>query len=140
MKPIPPKIEMFGDPSSNLKSEIEAVISQYVKEFKLDLEHQILEIYLISRNDIRQLNDKYRNIDKSTDVLSFPQGEGPHPVSIWGTIIISPDDARERGESVPDLVKHGLLHLSGYDHEADQDIWDKAALRINHSMGTRCKD
>jgi probable rRNA maturation factor len=79
---------------------------------------------------IRKLNRQFRGKNKVTDVLSFP-AEGPLPRSpseeIAGDIAISVTtalgQAAEQGHSLSTEIKvlilHGLLHLAGYDHEAD---------------------
>ncbi len=87
---------------------------------------------------IHQLNRDFRNVDRSTDVLSFALNEGAEPVIIdgpseelLGDIIISVDtlgkQAEEYGHSIERelsyLTIHGFLHLLGYDHEtADSKI------------------
>ena len=78
---------------------------------------------------IRKLNRQFRGIDKATDVLSFPVESFPGPVAekIAGDLAISVSTAlgqsREQGHplstEVKVLILHGLLHLAGYDHEAD---------------------
>jgi probable rRNA maturation factor len=79
---------------------------------------------------IRKLNRQFRGKNKATDVLSFP-AEGPLPGSpaeeMAGDIAISVTtalgQAAEQGHSLSTEIKvlilHGLLHLAGYDHEAD---------------------
>ena len=75
-----------------------------------------------------QLNSDYRGIKKSTDVLSFEAGI---PVSygeagnVLGDIVISVPRAESQAEEygtgfydeIYRLLIHGILHLSGYDHE-----------------------
>ena len=72
---------------------------------------------------MREYNTFYRNIRKTTDVLSFPQ-DGPDN-KILGDIIISTETAKRRSkvyqigfdEEIANLVIHGILHLLGYDHK-----------------------
>ncbi|MBZ1356304.1 MAG: rRNA maturation RNase YbeY [Candidatus Nealsonbacteria bacterium] len=76
---------------------------------------------------IKEINKKYRNKDKVTDVLSFPESvKGFKGVSSsLGEIIICPlqlkQQAKEQGvsfkEELARILIHGLLHLLGYDHE-----------------------
>ncbi len=84
-----------------------------------------IELILTTDEEIRKLNKLYRNIDKPTDVLSFPLENLPGmPL---GSIVISIDTAKEAAEkfehSLNDEIKllfiHALLHLLGYDHETD---------------------
>jgi probable rRNA maturation factor len=75
---------------------------------------------------IRKLNRQFRGKDKATDVLSFP-AEGVGAEQIAGDLAISVTTALghadEQGHSlsaeIKVLILHGLLHLAGYDHEAD---------------------
>lgn len=84
---------------------------------------------------IRSLNNKYRGIDKPTDVLSFSLKEGavksPEVESdkLLGDIIISVETAQRQADTLnysiekelTVLLIHGLLHLTGYDHKKDKD-------------------
>ena len=93
----------------------------------LRLEDAELSLLVVSDRRIRQLNRDWRGRDRATDVLSFPQhdGPGPAPGGLLGDVVISVDAARrqagEAGESLGEeadrLLIHGLLHLLGYDHE-----------------------
>ena len=80
---------------------------------------------------IRELNREYRNIDKATDVLSFPLSEnGEYDLNhdtgakLLGDIVISMDHARAQSEEyghslereIGFLTVHSMLHLLGYDH------------------------
>ncbi|MBI2916671.1 MAG: rRNA maturation RNase YbeY [Chloroflexi bacterium] len=96
------------------------------------------ELGLVVAGDetVAQLNEQYRGVTGTTDVLSFSltEGEeefvGPPGVELGlGDVIISYPQARrqaqELGHSVEDefarLIMHGILHLLGYDHEAPAD-------------------
>jgi len=84
---------------------------------------------------IRTLNNKYRGIDKPTDVLSFSLQEGAIKSpevecdKLLGDIIISVETAQRQADNLNHsmekeltvLLIHGLLHLTGYDHEKDKD-------------------
>lgn len=87
---------------------------------------------------IRELNRKFRNIDRPTDVLSFPlfdyTGESEEPpvdefVGMLGDIVISLEQAMKQAEEFGHsfereaafLTVHSMLHLLGYDHEAGGD-------------------
>ena len=95
------------------------------------------EVSILFTDDkfIRSLNNKYRGIDKPTDVLSFSLQEGavksPEVESdkLLGDIIISVETAQRQADNLNHSVEkelnilliHGLLHLTGYDHEEDKD-------------------
>lgn len=131
-----PEIEISNLPSHLTAQEIETIVNQFVEAFNLNLRGKSLEIIFLNSEEIRDQNRKHRNIDSSTDVLSFPQANQPYLDSIFGTILISPEDASAKREEIPELVKHGLLHLAGYDHDIDKEAWVLSANKINHRMGT----
>ncbi len=88
-------------------------------------------IYFVDDEEIHRLNKEFRNIDRSTDVLSFPLGENgkydKNPETgayMLGDVVISIPhavaQAKEYGHSfrreVVYLTAHSVLHLLGYDH------------------------
>jgi len=103
------------------------------KNYNLPLLEQIaqtlssreIELILTDNDEIAHINREFRDIDKDTDVLSFPSD--PFPNAPLGSIIISVDKvqsvAEELGHTPDDemalLFIHGMLHLLGYDHEVD---------------------
>jgi probable rRNA maturation factor len=80
-------------------------------------------VAFVDDEEMRKLNADYRNIKRTTDVLSFPQN-GPDD-SILGDVIISIDTAIRRSKlqnlsiehEIHKLMIHGILHLLGYDHK-----------------------
>jgi len=89
------------------------------------------EISLLITDDtgIRQLNKTYRNLDKPTNVLSFPMQEGQFSditPGLLGDVVVSGETARNEAqragitldERLSQLLIHGILHLLGFDHEA----------------------
>ena len=95
------------------------------------LTNKDIEVILTTNDEIQKINKEHRNIDKPTDVLSFPLENLPHmPL---GSIIISVDIAKEYAKTykhpIEDEIKllflHGLLHLLGYDHEVDNKMRQK---------------
>jgi probable rRNA maturation factor len=95
---------------------------------------------------IRGLNRKFRGKNKATDVLSFPS-ESPFPGSpaedIAGDIAISVTtalgQAADHGHSLTTEIKvlilHGLLHLAGYDHEADSGQMARRERLLRGKLG-----
>ena len=90
-----------------------------------------ISVTFVDDEQIKELNKKHRDIDKSTDVLSFPLGEnGKYDVKpetgakILGDIVISMETAVRQAEEyghplqreVAFLTVHSMLHLLGYDH------------------------
>lgn len=91
-----------------------------------------VSVTLVDNERIHELNKQYRNIDKETDVLSFPLGvDGVYDMNLvtgeaeLGDIVISLEKAMEQAEryghsldrEVGYLTVHSMLHLLGYDHE-----------------------
>jgi len=84
-----------------------------------------IELIITNNSEIAEINNIHRNINRPTDVLSFPYED--MPMSPLGSIVISEDfiqdKAKELGhtntEEMTLLFIHGLLHLVGYDHEVD---------------------
>lgn len=84
---------------------------------------------MITDNDqIQQFNRMYRKIDKPTNVLAFPMQEGRFAdinPGLLGDIVISCEKAVQEaelanitlGERMSQLLIHGILHLTGFDHE-----------------------
>lgn len=94
---------------------------------------------------IRKLNRQFRKKDKATDVLSFPSGieSGTAPNPIAGDLAISLEtawrQAAEQGHPLETelriLLLHGLLHLAGYDHEADDGQMRRRERRLRREFG-----
>ncbi|HWF75331.1 MAG TPA: rRNA maturation RNase YbeY [Solirubrobacteraceae bacterium] len=76
-----------------------------------------LAIELVDEARIRELNREHRGRDRPTDVLSFPVDEDGAPVGPreLGDVVICPPYASDLREA----VIHGVLHLTGMDHETD---------------------
>ncbi|MBW3624607.1 MAG: rRNA maturation RNase YbeY [Armatimonadetes bacterium] len=108
-----------------------------------------LEISLLLCDDatIRALNREYRGKDRPTDVLSFPQEEGPAMPLGWaeeeiphvlGDVVLSVETARRQAEEhggalqeeAEALLAHGIFHLLGYDHETPEK---RAAMRAREN-------
>ena len=115
----------------DIKMKIDAIMAN------LNCLDKEISILLMSDNEIRQLNKKFRDYDKPTDVLSFPQKADEDPPIpgeiILGDIAISLDtakfQAKEHGlklkEEIILLLIHGILHLLGYDHEISEQEENK---------------
>ncbi|MBQ7476845.1 MAG: rRNA maturation RNase YbeY [Selenomonadaceae bacterium] len=99
------------------------------------VENSELSITLTDDERIHELNKKFRDVDRPTDVLSFAFRESDEPeilnqqVEILGDIIISLERAKIQAENfghsylreVIFLTVHGLLHLLGYDHMEEEE-------------------
>ena len=74
-------------------------------------------VEFVDSGRIRDLNREHRDKDKPTDVLSFPIDEVGDTFGEreMGDVVISP----EHTEDLREAVVHGVLHLTGMDHETD---------------------
>lgn len=124
--------------------EYEAIIKKVVKtcfeEEKLTQSKLYISIVLTNPKNIHEINKQYRNMDKPTDVLSFPMFEKEEleqkikdndfeHEDILGDIVISIEQvekqAQEYGHSFERefsyMLVHGFYHLMGYDHIKEED-------------------
>ncbi|MBQ7775161.1 MAG: rRNA maturation RNase YbeY [Lachnospiraceae bacterium] len=126
----------------DIEEVVEAVVLEVLDSENCPYEAQV-NVLLTDNAGIRQFNKEYRDIDRETDVLSFPNLDFEQPgfyeideemeaayfdpdsgELILGDIIISVDKVKEQAESYGHsrkrefafLVAHSMLHLSGYDH------------------------
>jgi len=99
---------------------------------ELGLARSELSIALVDDDEIARLNGEWRARPTPTDVLSFSLVEGDfaeHRAGLLGDVVISVETAarqaaaRHRGldDELARLLVHGLLHLVGHDHEADEE-------------------
>ena len=92
---------------------------------------------------MRKLNRTYRGVDEPTDVLSFPSEGKSGSSPFLGDIVIARGIARKQAGSFGHplltelriLALHGLLHLLGYDHEADTGQMSKLETRLRRKAG-----
>ena len=111
-------------------------------------------IALVSDAEIARMNETFRKKEGPTDVLSFPAGRRrprslPRATSkhkageFLGDIAIAPATARryarKHGRTLPAelrvLILHGVLHLMGYDHEADRGEMDRVERKLRKRFG-----
>ena len=114
---------------------IKKVITECFYEEELDKTKLYIEITLTTPKNIRNINKKFRGIDKETDVLSFPmfekedieEGLKNNKFNIedaLGSIVISIQRVKEQAEEyghsfereLSYMIVHGFYHLMGYDH------------------------
>ncbi|MEK7405170.1 MAG: rRNA maturation RNase YbeY [Acidobacteriota bacterium] len=131
---------IFGSPARGLGRGA-------LRQFALRLEAEVAGgrrfLCLITGDrELRRLNRQFLGRDYPTDVLAFPEGEAP-PEGPLGEIAISlrraAAQAAEFGHSVEDeiriLMLHGLLHLTGLDHETDRGRMGRAETRWRKKLG-----
>jgi probable rRNA maturation factor len=96
-------------------------------------------IAFVSDSRIRELNRRFRDIDKATDVLSFPsESDEANLGDIAVSVETAAAQAKENGlafeDEIAQLILHGLLHLSGYDHETDNGEMNKLEIRLRRKL------
>ena len=127
-------------------------LADQIMEAVLDAEgcpyEAIVNVLLTDNEGIREYNREYRKVDRTTDVLSFPNIEYERPADfscveeneadyfepdsgelMLGDIIISVDKVREQADSYGHsqlrefafLLTHSMLHLCGYDHMEEEE-------------------
>lgn len=128
--------------NENIENLIEKTIQRCMKAEKLDKEYEV-SVTIVDDDEIREINKEHRDIDKATDVLSFPMvdfcngelisDEGDYDLEndllMLGDIIISAETAQrqsqEYGHSIEReiafLTAHSCFHLLGYDHMTEED-------------------
>ena len=119
---------------------IKNVIEECFKEENLLNSKLYISITLTDSKNIQKINKEYRNIDKETDVLSFPMfekneldekiiNEDFSHEDVLGDIIISIKKVQEQAieyehsfeRELSYMVVHGFYHLMGYDHIQEED-------------------
>ena len=112
----------------------------------IDSTPQSVTIVFVSDAAITKLNRQFRGQDQPTDVLSFPTKPEVFEKdnqSHLGEVVISVEraaaQAKENGSSfaneVQQLILHGLLHLSGHNHETDDGEMNRLELRLRKKLG-----
>ena len=96
-------------------------------------------IAFVSDKRIRELNRQFRGVDKATDVLSFPAEEefnlGDVAVSVDTAAVQAKENGLTLNNEIAQLILHGLLHLSGYDHETDNGEMNRLELQLRRRLG-----
>ena len=101
---------------------------------QVDQERTEISVTFVEGEEIRNLNREYRDTDKVTDVLSFPQFDDLNEIPEFGEIclgdvVICKDRALEQAEEfghsfereIIYLFTHSILHLLGYDHMEEEE-------------------
>lgn len=118
-----------------MEEYIENIITMALKEEKLNKINTHVSISSVSRSEIRKFNNEYRNVDKETDVLSFPifskeelENNKLSNIDI-GDILICIDVVKNQAieyetgikREMLYMITHGVCHLLGYDHITEED-------------------
>ena len=150
----------YLDLEENSKYEeiIKKVVEQCFKEENIEDSKLYISITLTTPEHIHEINKQYRNVDRATDVLSFPIFEKEEidekirtqdfeHEDVLGDIIISIEKVKEQaveyGHSFERefayMLVHGFYHLMGYDHiqEADKVIMRAKEEKVLEKLGIR---
>lgn len=107
------------------------ILSTGIEELKIKDKNVEISLNLVGEDKIKELNNKYRNKNEITDVLSFPLEESrfkKHDILPLGDIFIclpfAVKEAKRQNVSSEKelawLTVHGFLHLAGYDHDKSE--------------------
>ncbi len=137
---------------------IKKVLEQCFKEEGMEKSKIYVSITLTTPEHIHEINKQYRNVDRATDVLSFPifekeeidekiRTQNFEHEDVLGDIIISIEKVKEQaveyGHSFERefayMLVHGFYHLMGYDHiqEADKVIMRAKEEKVLEKLGIR---
>ena len=134
------------------KPFIKRVLERALKHLNQPSELLEMSRSIVSPEQIQELNKSFREVDKVTDVLSFPTCDNPTRGAITvvcedvnpetdlvniGDIVICMERAKEQAKEYGHSLKrelaflslHGLLHLLGYDHVEEEDEKQMVALQ-----------
>ncbi len=136
------KIELIKNLRTNAtKADFNFLAKKYYKEDKQNAEKFLkgkkgeICVVLCDDNEIKEYNNKFRNKNVATDVLSFVyidkiyDNKNKHKSTNLGDILISIDTAKRQAKTqkislkyeVMNLFTHGMLHIFGYDHNNDEE-------------------
>ena len=141
---------------SRLVKNFEEDLSDILKSISINIEgaHSsndfLISIMFSGDKEIMELNNKFRQINKPTNVLSFPSAKNSLPNSdtiFLGDIIFSIETIKSEAKSnkktiidhLTHLFIHGVLHLLGYDHETRGKalIMENLEICILSSLGIK---
>lgn len=110
----------------DMDEKLKSVVKTVLETEGLPLEYEV-SITFVDIDEIHKLNKEFRNVDRPTDVLSFPMDEDfsiEGVDTMLGDIVISMDVAKDQSKDfghsldreIMYLTAHSMLHLLGYDH------------------------
>ena len=106
-------------------------VDQIFKKVKFSSNNEIsISFLLTSNNEIKLLNQRYRNKNKPTNVLSFPMNEQIENKNYLGDVVIacekiideSSEQNMKKYKYLSKMTIHGVLHLLGYKHDTDKQF------------------
>ncbi len=133
---------VYKDIEENKEYEetIKKVLTKCFEEENLQNSKLYITVTLTTPENIKEINKEYRNIDRATDVLSFPMFEKDEleekiknndfdHEDVLGDLVISIEKVKEQAEEyghsfereLSYMLVHGFYHLMGYDHIKEED-------------------
>ena len=137
---------------AGLDQLVQTAVASALRSGGADPEESEIAILFTDDQSIAAINAEWRGITKPTNVLSFPAAPGlpvpagePRPL---GDIVLAHGvivrEAAEQGKTLHDhtahLIVHGVLHLLGYDHEADAEAVEMERLEAGILKGLGISD
>lgn len=126
------EIEVEAEAWTGALAEVETVVSRAAQAALGTVEGDVV-VLLTDDEAVRDLNARFRDKDKPTNVLSFPAPESaaPHLGDVVLAYGVCAAEAEAQGKTLSDhlshLVVHGVLHLLGRDHEDDAEAEEMEA-------------
>ena len=131
-------IEVTGEAVPRLtRRDVTSFVRKVLLALRKDEEITEVSIAFVDDDTMKGLNRKFRHLNKTTDVLTFPSDDASCE------IVISIDQARRQAATekhslateVRYLLLHGVLHGLGHDHETDDGEMDALELKIREKVG-----
>ena len=144
------------DVNDELQELVQKVAEKALENENFDKKSEI-SVLFVDNEQIREINNDFRQIDSATDVLSFPMlafdgskviesvGDSYLGTIVLGDIVISLERAKAQSEEyghsydreIGFLVCHSVLHLLGYDHEeeSEREVMREKEEAILESIG-----
>ncbi len=140
--------------NTNINNKLITEVIKAVLDYECITDNCEISVTIVDNDEIHALNLKHRNMDRPTDVLSFPlidftkeQLPSDGSKAYLGDIVISIDKATEQAEEyghsldreIGFLTAHSMLHLLGYDHMTPEEekIMFRKQEEILNSIGLR---
>lgn len=132
-------LKKYNDFIVEYKDRIDSLIRRALELEELNLPNVYIGVGVVTEAEIQKLNNEFRNVDRPTDVLSFPifssdelqkikKGKNDEELSL-GDIVLCMDVVQAHSveygtgfnREMLYMIVHGICHLLGYDHELEED-------------------
>lgn len=124
--------------------DFQGFIESAIESF-LQSKNKFLTVAFVSDEQIKKLNNEFRQKNYATDVLSFPSetDEFDADENYLGDIVISAEQAEKQALEngltleleIKQLILHGILHLCGFDHATDNGEMNALELELRDKLG-----